>query len=278
MKTLAAVLLLIMCISLNAQKGKLILSCWHENGNSEMNIPSDKYFYFEKGKLYYFLSNDHENIYLDMKIEDPGVQNRILKEGLTVWINMDSKSIKKMGVRFPMGSQYSGSRKEPNKPDVKLNADGSLVTPLSRANTIELIGFPNIEGRHFPADNPDTFRGSVKFDNAGALQYKMLMPISKLPVRNSKNGVGAMPFYFGIEYGILAETNGPLNTTEPMPSSQPAPGRSRGGSRGGSRSGGGSQVGSSQVSRNPGAGAILSQNTIPPVLFWIKNIKLATNK
>ena len=90
----------------------MYLSRWH-NGGTELKIPSDKYSYFKKGKLYYFFSNDIDNIYVDMKIDDPGVQTRILKQGLTVWINMDGKQIKKMGIRFPIGSQHSGGRNKP---------------------------------------------------------------------------------------------------------------------------------------------------------------------
>jgi len=277
MKTLTILISFFFCINLNAQKGKLFLSNWHENENANMNLSSDKYSYFEKGKLYYYLSNDNDNIYIDVKIEDPGVQNRILKQGLIVWINMDSKLAKKMGIRFPIGSQYSGGRNEPNMPDVKINADGSIVTPLSLANTIELISFTNEEARRFPADNSDNFRGSVKYDNEGTLQYKMLIPIAKLPVRNSKDGDGAMPFTFGVEYGAVPLMNGPRGSGAP-PSSRPPSGESRGGSPGGGRPGGGAPGGRGQGMGTSGAGSVTSQNAIQPVLMWIKNIKLATDK
>jgi hypothetical protein len=138
---------------------------------------------------------------------------------------MDSKLTKKMGIRFPTGSQYSGGHNKSILPDDDLNADGSLVPPVSFANTIELIGFTSEDARRFPADNADNFRGSVKYDNEIALHYRMVMPVSKLPLRNSKKGDGAMPFTFGIEYG-------------------PA----------------------------------IALPAFPPVLLWIKNIKLATDK
>lgn len=105
MRTFVVIISLIFSTGLNAQKGKLYLSSWHRNGDSESNVPSDKYLCFDKAKIYYFLSNDNANVYLDMKIVDPGVQNRILKEGLTVWIDMDSKPSKKLGVKYPIGAQ-----------------------------------------------------------------------------------------------------------------------------------------------------------------------------
>lgn len=243
MKTPLLILSLFVCAGLNAQKGSLNLSKWHFNDE----IKASDYQSINKAKLYFFLSNDNDNIYIDMKVEDPGIQNRILKEGLTIWINMDGKSAKKMGVRFPMGSQNPAGR----------NPDGNLGTPLSLANTIEIIGFTNEEARHFPSENTDNFRGSVKFDREGTLYYKMVMPIAKLPVRNSKEGNGAMPFTLGIEYGLISPENKSGNHMSPPSSSTFPSGRSRG------------AVSTSSNSNHP---------VIKPVLKWIKDIKLATSK
>jgi hypothetical protein len=213
------------CVNLNAQNGKLFLSIWNKNGNAELNVPSDEYSYLKKGKLYYFISNDNVNIYFDMKIEDPEAQTRILKQGFTIWVNMDNKLTKKMGIRFTTGSQNSEGRNKPNIPDNNLITDVSPVGLLSLASTIELIGFKSEEARRFPADNSDNFRVTVRYSNEGILHFRMTMPIAKLPIRNSKDGDGAMPFTFGIEYGPT-----------------------------------------------------IAQPSFPPVLLWIKNIKLATDK
>jgi len=240
-----------------------------------MNLPDDKYSYDNKGKLYYILSNNHDNIFLDIKIEDPAIQNRILKEGLTVWINMDGKTLKILGLRFPIGSQYVGGLNRSGLSENKINSDGSLITPLSLANTIELIGFTSEEIRRFPSENADSFNGSVKYNDEGILFYIMKMPISKLPVRNSKEGDGTMPFNFGIEYGAPPSMNSPGGPGAPA---GPSGGRSQGGSSGGSRSGGSASGSRGMGGGRPGAGSGSSQNVMPPVLFWIKNISLATGK
>lgn len=67
---------------LNGQKGTLNLSKWHLSNE----VKASDYQLINKVKLYCFLSNDNDNIYIDMKVEDAGVQDRILKEGLTIWI------------------------------------------------------------------------------------------------------------------------------------------------------------------------------------------------
>ena len=240
MRLLITLFLFSFCISNNAQKGKLFISSWKENEDVGLSIPASSYTYLKKGKIYYSISNSNDNLFLDLKIEDTGVQDRILKQGLIVWINMERKLTKTMGVRFPIGSQYSGGRSEHNLPNTNIDTKGDPVTPLSLANMVELIGFISEETRRFPADNFDNFRGSVKYDDHGNLNYKMVMPIAKMPVRNSKEGYGAMPFALGIEY----KPQGHLST----------------------------------VNANMGAGTDSYQNDITPVLLWIKNIKLAATR
>jgi hypothetical protein len=271
---------LFICGTLFAQKGNSDMLNWHKSENSELNVASGDYNFFKKGKLWYVLSNDNDNIYVDLKIEDPAVQNRILKEGLTVWINMDGKQVKKMGVRYPIGSENSGGRSRSGLQEDKLNRDGSLVTPLSLANTIELVGFTSEESRRFPSDNTSTFRGSVKFDNSGILHYLLIMPVVKLPMRNSKDNEGTMPFAMGIEYGLdTSGTGGSVGPGSPPPPSAPsAPpsGGSRGG--GGGRSGGGASGGQSQGAGRAPSGTYSAQSSQPPVMFWMKNITLASEK
>jgi len=255
--------------NLSAQKGNINYSVWNSGSTDETYISADKFVCNDKGKLCYFLSNDRENLTVDMIIKDGNVQGRILKEGMIIWINTDGKQARKMGVRFPVGSQrQSGRNNRMNLPAT--NPDGSIITPLSMANTIELIGFENEPERRFSADNADNFRGFVKYDNEGILHYRMLMPIAMLPVRNSKEAGGVMPISFGIEYGALPSMAEGQRPAGP-PSSSGVP--SGGGSRGGSRPGrGGGMPGGS----GPAGGASASTN--PPVIVWIKNITLATDK
>jgi hypothetical protein len=266
---------MIVSISLNAQKGNLFYSNWHNGGNSEVNTPKSNYAYFKKGQIYYNLSNDKDYIYLDMLIEDAGVQTRILKEGLTIWIDMEGKSSRKLGVRFPIGSQNSSGRNRPDQKE-KLNPDGSIVTPLQLANTIELIGFINEEVRRLPAENAENFSGSVKFDKEGILHYSMIMPLAKLPVRNSKDGNGAMPFAFGIQYGLVPVMNAPRGPSSEEPSSAPPSGGRGGGGSGRSRGGSGSGGAPGGISPSSRQGS--GETVLPPVLFWIKNIKLASDR
>jgi hypothetical protein len=182
MKSSLIILLFIASASTVTQKGGLNICRWHVTDK----IEADDYQLIKKAKLYYSLSNDKDNLYVDFKFEDQGVQNGIQYDGLTIWINMDGKAVRKMGVRYPMGS---------------LN----VKNPSYPVNTIELIGFTSEQERHFSADNQDNFRGSVNNNENGILYYKLIIPLGKIPVRNAKEGNGAMPFSLGIEYGTTSD-------------------------------------------------------------------------
>lgn len=238
-KVIFTVLLL---FSLNSygQKNKSYQSSWHNDGAGELSTQAADFIYFEKGKLFYFISNDENKIVLDIRIKDVGVQDRIIKEGMTIWINMDGKQDKDMGVRFPIGSNFQSAGKSNQ---ATLNEDGTIVTPLSMANTIELIGFSGESSNRLPAENYDSFNGFVKYDNKGILNYRLNLPLEKIPLRNSKDRGGIMPFNFGIEYGSKGNRGGGMPPGAPPPN-----------------------------------GLAGNSEPKPSVLYWVKNISLAGKK
>lgn len=206
MRLASSILTFFIFFGLNAQKGDLHLSRWHASDK----IEDSDYQLIKKAGLYYFISNDKNSIYISLKTSERVTQEKILEEGLTVWINMDDKDQAKMGIRYPIGSRNQKSAKRSNKSDNGVNSDTMSV--LSMANTIELIGFITEQERRFPAQNPDNFNGSVKYEN-GILYYRMVMPVAKLPIRNSRQGNGAMPFTLGFEYGFIPQMQSSPNST-----------------------------------------------------------------
>jgi len=237
MKSSLLILVFFVNSGLYAQNGNINLSRWHKSDNPELSY----YQPVKNNRLLYYLSNDNENIYIDLKIVNPETQIMILKEGLIIWVDMDGKSLKKMGVRYPLGSENQGRyNRTGQSADAKNPAvDGSSL--LKMANTIELIGFISEQERRLSSENPDNFRGSVRYEE-GILFYRLLMPIAKLPVRNSKEGNGAMPFNLCVEYGFPPEVKNP--------------------------------DGKMKTGRN----ARVKQTVAGSEIFWIKNVRLATSK
>ena len=241
MKYCILIISMLLSGGLNAQRRNLNLSRWHLNDK----IESSDYLPVGKSGLYCLISNDNDNVYIDMKVEDRKIQNRILTEGLTIWINMDGREEKKMGIRFPLGSRNQPGRKKTEHGENSPSRAESVENLLSMANTIEILGFISEQQRRFPSENHDSFRGSVKMEEGGKLYYKLIIPLAKLPMRNSRGSHGAMPFILGIEYGSLPATNKSGVNRGPAPSSI---------FHSGSSGKGGSE------------------------LIWIKDVRLATSK
>jgi hypothetical protein len=276
MKTIAIILSFFICINVYPQKKSEFVSIWYSHGNEGSEIPADNFQYFKKGKLYYCLSNDRDNIYLDLKIDDSEVQTKILKQGMTVWINTDGKQVKKTGVRFPIGTQNPGRPGMPNTAKPAQNIEGNPNSPINQANTIQLIGFTKDKMNRIPANNADNFRGSVRYNEEGILIYKLVIPISKIEMDSNKSEAEQALLTFGVEEGPLMMSMGPGSQSGgPQQGESSIPPRAGGrpsGGGGGRPSGGGAPGGA------PGGGPTSAQPGALNTILWIKDIRLATEK
>jgi hypothetical protein len=272
--------LLLMCFlfsaGANAQNGKINQSIWHKGDRAEFA----DFKQIKRTGLYYTLSNDNDNLYLDLIIGDRNDQNKILESGLILWINMEEKALRRMGIRYPMGAQNQGTRNKGFQTESDITQKDKAGNSLSLANTIEIIGFIGERERHFSSENVVNFRGWIKYDESGKLHYQMVMPIARLPIRNSRGGNGAMPFSLGIEYGFPSDKK---NSSESVNQSQSYDYQS-GGTRNGTNSK--SKPGKSNSNGKNGkmsveyAGRNQKNQNIASgsELYWIKNIRLATSK
>jgi hypothetical protein len=250
-------------LAVSGQKEKATSLKWRNDMAGELKIDDSEYSKDKKGLVLYYLSNDSGNIYVDMKIKETLEQNKILKIGMTIWINPDGKSQKKAGIRYPIGSDYS-------KKKMDYETTINPPTPLSQATMIQLIGFNDVQPAKFPSNNKDNIRGKVKYNDAGDLIYSLVIPISKLSVLKEENTEPAS-MTIGFEYGAPPQPGGQGGGMPPMSSS----GKSGGGKppSGGSRGGGGSSGGGA-----PSGGPRPASTTTEmgsPVLFWVKEISLA---
>jgi uncharacterized membrane protein YgcG len=246
-------------LSVSGQKGKKFSASWRQDPAEELKIADSDYQSYKKDMVLYYISNDNENLYLDVKIKETIEQNRILKKGMNVWITMDGKSQKKTGVRYPIGSEYSGGRKKDMATPI------NPPTPLSQAHTIQLMGFQYVQPSRFPSDNKDNFRGKVWYNKEGDLLYTLVIPFKRLSfLRDSTQKQGDITI--GIEYGVPPPMPEGVRPTG-SPSAEFTASRGGGGGRGGSRGGGGSGGGAKSQYGSEGY----------PVMIWVKNITLAKN-
>jgi hypothetical protein len=252
------------------------LSKWYKGDKVELS----DFKQVKRTGLYYTLSNDIDNLYIDLIVEERKDQNTILNNGLILWINMEEKAVRKMGIRYPMGSQNQGIRNKSFQAERDITPGNNAGNQLSLANTIEILGFIGERERHFPSDNTDNFRGWIKFDMEGKLHYRMIMPIVRLPIRNTRDGNGAMPFSLGIEYGFSSDARQTSKNTSPSPSYDYKSDGARNGTNTKHKPGStnrpdkNGKMSDENLGRNPKNKNIASGSE----LHWIKNIRLATSK
>ena len=281
MKLFVTISVLIVCLNLNAQKEKYFASKWRGSTPESASPAASDYISVNKGVFLYCLTNDDKNIYVDAKITESIEQNKVLQMGLTVWVNTDGKSRKITGIRYPIGAMYSkgqGRRGEGQ------GSSPVKISPLAQANTIELVGFKDVETTMLASDNPDNFRGYVKYDNDGNLLYSLTIPISKLPSAAKNKDGSSMPMNLAIEYGAPPSIGGQPGKGGYTP--PPKIYGERGGRGGGSGGGGGGRGGAGGAGGAgggaPGGGApgvnSSTQNAPQPVTIWMKDVKLAEKK
>lgn len=277
MKLAFIITALILFQSLGAQKDQSSQSKWLDNSSGNATPSGSDYTSVKKGMVLYCLSNDETNMYVDIKFTESIEQGKVLQMGLVLWVNPDGKSRKITGIRYPIGSKNLRSNMGRGR-----NAQSGLgqETPLSLANTIELIGFKDVVPNRFPSKNTDNFRGYVKYDSVGNLLYSMTIPLAKLPAV-SKDSKGKSPLMtIAIEYGAPPQIGNQGGDQSGFPSASSGGGRSGGGGSrtggGGSRSGGGGGGGGA-MGGQPGMGPG-GQVSPKPELIWIKNIGLAVKR
>jgi uncharacterized membrane protein YgcG len=276
MKLLVAISVFVVCLNLSAQKEQTITCKWLDNSSGNAVPAASDYVPVKKGALSYCLSNDDKNMYVDIKITESIEQGKVLQMGLVLWLNTDGKSRKITGIRYPVGAKYSRAMRARGEPQAALNQE----TPLSLANTIQLIGFKDANPKSFPSNNTDNFRGSVKYDNDGNLLYSMTIPLAKLPEGGKSSNGKIYPMNIAIEYGAPPQTGGQSGSQSGFPSASSRGGGSGGGRSGGGRSGGGGSRGGGggEIGGGPPSMSSSAQDLPKPVLIWLKNIALAEKK
>ena len=313
MRTFVTILTLAVNLTTYAQKDKYIHLHWHDNSNGNHILQPSDLKYSEKGKFYYFFSNDKENIYIDLRVFEKEIQRQILASGLSVWINMDGKKARKTGLRYPARMQGQGrpDMAEMQKQKALQNIQrqeniqaiqgqrnvvqgdglpsGGRNMQIPMASRIELIGLAGSDHSYISSDEINNFRGSMRFDKEGNMWYELIIPMSKIPARSPGKKKDDNSFILGFSYpGIMTRRmgGGPGSGTGDYSEGMDEGGgmsRSGVGGRGMGRPGGGMGRSGGGMGRYGGGGGRyggggMGATSTSPVIVWFKNIQFASER
>jgi hypothetical protein len=153
--------------------------------------------YFNKQEqLNYSLSNDGQNLYIQMSTKSPQEQQKIIQGGMVVWINnrADKSIPEAVGIGYPLDKRNDRDRNlmAQARPD---RYKEKPIT-LEDRRDYELYGFnsnkdSSIESFVYGDDNPEGVVMRMDFSDAGELIYEAAVPLAALyPGSGSRSYVG----------------------------------------------------------------------------------------
>ncbi len=121
-----AVFAFLSCSSSKHSKSKRLPGIWQVQpvtiDGSNKDWPSPYPEYDEKAGIGYAVSNDKENLYITVETGDPATQLKILREGLTVWIDRKGEKGEETAINYPIPANTDG--KEQRAPRQKVQGEG----------------------------------------------------------------------------------------------------------------------------------------------------------
>jgi hypothetical protein len=262
-----------------AQKIGSYESKWHTvlSANDEEGLINQMQFE-ARSKFMFLISNDEKNLYIGLVTDDKAAIQKIMRYGLTTWINPEGKHKKTLGIQFPVApDEYS-------QPSYRNEKGGDrkemMMAMLDRKNQeMVLIGFEG-KGTQKAIDPriDSSFHGKVDMMEGGKLRISLEIPLSKLN-RSSENF--NLPFSAGFETGYMdlnregmtggagqgsgggGDSHGGHTGGPPMGGGGPPPGMG----------GSGSQASGSTQQHQPDISEMAS-----PSKLWISQVKLANKK
>jgi hypothetical protein len=190
----------------------------------------------EKYTFQYNVTNDNKFLYICILSTDPTTQNRILKDGMTIYFDPKGKKKTDISLAYPTRqvndrNSYNGYRNRNGNPIRPENTDSVKNTLIQQSSFFVTKGFVNIENGQFGIhDRSSHIQVGLKLNDDSLLVYEAVVPIN-LVNGNLSAKKASKNFSIGIALNAVPGTGGANNNS-------PRPSFGGGGMRGGMMGGG----------------------------------------
>jgi hypothetical protein len=156
-------------------------------------------YFDEKQQVGYTISNDKNNLYILATTKDENNIQKILRGGLTVYINHHGvkEEAGAAGISFPTGNRIRKDNKLLNdRPE--LEQDKHIA--LNAVDDYALFGFQQVktpENYNYGTSNPEGIILAVGLNTSGELVYEALVPLSSFLNRNELINLNRKSFAIG---------------------------------------------------------------------------------
>jgi hypothetical protein len=183
----------------------------HQSKEIATNTTYESLNYYD-GKIRYDVFNDSANIHIYVATTDFASQYKILKLGLTLWVDEKGKKHSDKGIIFP---QKQPGASEVRK-DLMQNAQGATNRSKQMLNQLQkqyeaspkkmtLLGFDGDDSQEQIdlSSNKSGVEVSIRFDSLHTMHYHAIIPIQKIFTEEKySDGI----FSIGIESGFIPMT------------------------------------------------------------------------
>ncbi|MEJ2722181.1 MAG: hypothetical protein P8181_13730 [bacterium] len=160
-------------------------SCWRnvdviiDGNNSEWAGCAT---YLEDKNFAVGVMNDTDFLYVSLSTADREVQRQVMMSGLTVWLDVTNDKQKRFGIRFPLGLDRPGIRREMREsagssgPPDRLEMQKRFAERLASMDQYQIIGPSEGNLRLMSASDSETIVVKVGMVN-GAFVYELRVPL-----------------------------------------------------------------------------------------------------
>ncbi|MBP6872036.1 MAG: hypothetical protein KBC43_08515 [Bacteroidales bacterium] len=264
-----AAVLFCLALSVNAQKVAYYESKWYpgvvkDNEADLLNLMQ----YNEKSGMLFLVSNDDSRLYITLVATDKAAIQKIMRFGLTTWIDPEAKGKKRYAIEFPVSSvKLPAPAADPGRGDRK---EARMAMMAAKNGLMILQGFAEKnESLEIDPRMDENFNGRFEMMEGGKLSVSLILALDRMGL--SIAGAADHPVSIAFETGYMDVTG-----AMPAGGGQPGGGGMHGGGMygggmpgGGPPPGAGGQAGSDTQDR-PDIGQLAS-----PTRLRIKTVKLA---
>lgn len=128
---------------------KDVLKCEKQSASlkidGRIDNPSQSWIQDQKEGIDYRLSNDHNNLYIEIKIHNRSAVRKIFAFGFTVWVDPNAKGRNEMGIKYPVGSfknrkaRTPGQRPNPENSNYRQHRLGEQNQQMGPENRAQIL-------------------------------------------------------------------------------------------------------------------------------------------
>jgi hypothetical protein len=168
----------------------------------------------------YSVTNDRKNLYIALLCTDRNTQNRILKNGLNIYLDPKGDKNKTISLEYPVKkpeqSGYNRNNGDPMPASASTQSSQSLDQLLLQSDYYNTNGFINIENGQFgTTDLKAPIKVGLKIHEDSILFYEAIIPLADIPGLNLYAKNTGKNFSVGINIGVSTYRNNNNNNSRP---------------------------------------------------------------